>query len=420
MVTAAASRPTKVVFVNRYFHPDVSATSQLLTDLALALVRSGLDIHVLCSRQRYDDAAARLEPREIVEGVTVCRVWTTRFGRQRLAGRALDYVTFYFSGAFAMLRLLRRGDTIVAKTDPPLLSILAMAAARLKGARLINWLQDIFPEAASALGTNPLPPLIDAFIRGWRDRSLRAAHCNVVLGQRMRERLQALGISNDKICIIENWAERDPPQPKPAACSELRRRLGLSGQFVVGYSGNLGRAHEFQTLLGAAQRLQAEADIVFLMIGGGSGMEELRKAVAAQGLANFRFLSYQPRATLPDCLSAADVQWVSLRPALEGLIVPSKFYGILAVARPVVFIGDPDGELARHIRASQCGADIDVGACDDLAQLLRRWKSDPALRDRLGGNGYRLYQERYGARRAVEQWRRMLTPSSRAGDALSP
>ncbi len=410
----------RLVFVNRYFHPDCSATSQMLTDLGVALARSGHQVHVICSRQLYDDPGARLAAGELVDGVQVHRVWTTRFGRRRLIGRAIDYATFYASGAWALVRLLSRGDTVIAKTDPPLISIVAMVAARLKGAHLINWLQDLFPEVASQLGVDPLPRPLSALLRHGRDLALRFALANVVLGQRMREKLLALGIATDKICIIENWAERTPAQPKSSAGSELRRRLGLCGEFVVAYSGNLGRAHEFETLLGAAQMLREDTGIVFLMIGGGSGMEELRAAVTARGLTSFRFLPYQPRETLSDCLAAADVHWVSLRPALEGLIVPSKFYGILAAARPVVFIGDPDGELARHIRDGQCGADIGVGASEDLVRLLRRWKAEPALRDRLGRNGHRLYQERYDAGRAVEQWQRMLTPSGRAGDASSP
>ncbi len=410
----------KLVFVNRYFHPDCSATSQMLTDLAVALAGSGYRVHVVCSRQLYDDPGARLVAGEVIDGVHVHRVWTTRFGRARLLGRAIDYATFYASSAWALIGILRRGDTVIAKTDPPLISIVAMMAARLKGADLINWLQDVFPEVAAQLGVKPLPHPVIALLCHYRDLALRFARVNVVIGQRMREKLMALGMAKDRICIIENWAERAPPEPKPSDSSELRRRLGLCGQFVVAYSGNLGRAHEFGTLLGAAHMLRADGEFVFLMIGGGRGMDELRAAVTARGLTSFRFLPYQPRETLSDCLAAADVHWVSLRPALEGLIVPSKFYGILAAARPVVFIGDPDGELARHIRAGQCGADIGVGASEDLVRLLRRWQTDPELRDRLGRNGYRLYQERYDAGRAVEQWRRMLTPSGRADDALSP
>src|SRR5580658_4310316 len=113
----------KFVFVNRYFHPDQSATSQLLTDVASALAESGIDVHVVCSRQRYDDANARLASTDVVAGVAVHRVWTSRFGRDHLLGRAMDYATFYLSCGLALLCLLRRGDTVIAKTDPPLISI---------------------------------------------------------------------------------------------------------------------------------------------------------------------------------------------------------------------------------------------------------------------------------------------------------
>jgi colanic acid biosynthesis glycosyl transferase WcaI len=410
----------RIVFVNRYFYPDQSATSQLLTDLASALVESGFNVHVICSRQRYDDARARLAPRESHEGVTVHRVWTTRFGRSGLVGRAFDYATFYASCTLALLRLLRPGDTVIAETDPPLISIPAMVAARLRGAEIINWLQDIFPEVASRLAMNPLPPFLDALLRRCRDLSLRAARVNVVLGARMREQLLRTGIPADKILVIENWAERHPTAPKTVQHSALRSGLGFVDRFVVAYSGNLGRAHEFQTLLGAAELLRADTNIVFLMIGGGAGMKQLAKAVAESGLPNFLFLPYQAREALADSLAAADVHWVSLRPALEGFIVPSKFYGILAAARPVIFIGDADGELAREIRACGCGDTVAIGQSQALADLLRSWKTDPELLEQMGRGGFKRYEDHYCARRAFEEWARLLTPPSRVHDACSP
>ena len=417
-VPAQAPRP-KIVFANRYFYPDQSATSQLLTDLAPALAQAGFDIHVICSRQRYNDASIRLAPQESFMGVTIHRVWTTRFGRGRSLGRALDYATFYASSALAMLRLLKRGDTLVAKTDPPLISIVAMVAAKLKGAQLINWLQDIFPEVASRLGANPLPSWLDALLRRCRDLSLRRAQTNIVLGERMRDQVRHAGIPADRIQIIENWAELHPDDPKPSASSGLRARLGLEDRFIVCYSGNLGRAHEFQTLLGAAQILRTDPNVVFLMIGGGTGMTRLEREVQHRGLENFRFLAYQPRASLSDGLAAADVHLVSLRPALEGLIVPSKFYGILAAGRPVIFIGDADGELARHIRGCACGTTTGIGQAAQLAAVLSAWQSDRPLLERMGEAGARYYRERYSARRAFDQWIRILE-SQGSVDAVAP
>lgn len=420
MAMLRPKRPPKIVVVNRYYHPDQSASSQLLTDLTRALSRAGFDMHVICSRQRYDDPNARLPAQEYVDGVAVHRVWTSRFGRAKLLGRALDYASFYASSWFTMLRLLRRGDIAVAKTDPPLLSIVAMAAAKLKGAQLINWLQDVFPEVASVLGANPLPRPLNALLRRLRDRSLRAARLNIVLGQRMRERLLQLGIAGDKIRIIENWAETDVGPPKAVAQSALRARINVSDKFVVGYSGNLGRAHEFQTVLEAAQILHNDPDIVFLMVGGGAAMTQLAQVVEERKLENFRFLPYQPRESLADALAAADVHWVSLIPALEGLIVPSKFYGILAAARPVIFIGDRDGEIAREIAACACGATVARAAAHDLVRLLLDWKADPDRRERMGRRGYECYQERFCAARAFAAWIEILTPSNRAAGASTP
>jgi colanic acid biosynthesis glycosyl transferase WcaI len=419
-VIAKPNSGGKIVFVNRYFFPDQSATSQLLTDLASSLADAGFRVHVICSRQRYDDAGVRLRSRESIGAVAVHRVWTTRFGRRRLVGRALDYATFYLSSAVAMLGSLAPGDTVVAETDPPLISIVAMAAAKLRGAHLVNWLQDIFPEVASLLGANPLPRVLDRLLRRSRDWSLRGARVNIVLGERMREQLQLGGIPSDRIEVIENWAERRPDAPKPAIGSALRASLGLAQEFVVGYSGNLGRAHEFHTLLGAAEMLRTDARIVFLMIGGGAGMVQLEREVRDRGLCNFRFLPYQPRESLGDALAAADVHWVSLRPALEGFIVPSKFYGILAAARPVVFIGDIDGELAREISRCDCGAAVAVADVPELTRVLRAWQTDPQLLGDMGQRGRRRYVERYCAEHAFQKWRRILTPPSLARDASSP
>lgn len=404
----SALRAPKLVFVNRYFFPDQSATSQMLSDLAFGLAARGCDVHVVCSRQRYDDASAALRPHEAVDGVTIHRVVSSRFGRAHLGGRALDYATFYFACAARLVRLLSRGDTVVTLTDPPLLSILGMLAAQLTGAHLVNWLHDVYPEIASRLAANPLPGPLDRWLCRWRDRSLAGARMNVVLGRRMGEMIAARGIARERIRVIENWASVPDAGPKPASASELRARLGFAGKFVVGYSGNLGRAHEYRTLLEAAELLAAETDLVLLMVGGGAGMTTLHRMAAQRGLGNVHFHPYVTRAELPDSLAAADVHLLSLLPALEGLIVPSKFYGILAAARPVVFVGDPQGEVARIIGEAQIGAAVRIGDATGLARVLRELRDDPARCQALGRAGHRLYCRRYTATLALEQWTQVL------------
>ena len=142
----------------------------------------------------------------------------------------------------------------------------------------------------------------------------------------MSQKVEALGIPSGRIRIIPNWCNDEDIQPISPIENPLRRAWGLEGKIVLGYSGNLGRAHEFETVLAAAERLRNDTHIVFLMIGGGKRFDELAKIVKERGLnSSFRFVPYQERQMLAYSLGVPDAHWLSLNPKLEGLIVPSKF-----------------------------------------------------------------------------------------------
>ena len=195
----------RVVFLNRFFYPDHAPTAELLSDVAFALAERGFDVSVITSRQHYDKADAELPRREKVRGVDITRVWTSKHGRLHLAGRSMDYLTFYLSSAWHVWREAQAGDVIVAKTDPPLLSIPMSLIAKLKGAYLVNWLQDIFPEVAEALNVGGgLGRAASGALRPLRNWSLRSADVNVVVGQGMATRLQKLGLAPDTIQVIIN------------------------------------------------------------------------------------------------------------------------------------------------------------------------------------------------------------------------
>ena len=163
----------RVCFVNRYCHPDHSATSQILSDLAVGLAEKGWAVSIVASRQRYDDPSVSLPAHERWRGVDIHRIWTTRFGRANLVGRAIDYLTFYLLLPWRLFWLLRRGGAVVAMTDPPLVSLVVAPVAWLRGARLVNWLQDVFPEVVVSLGEPPLPRRMAWLLRKLRNASLR-------------------------------------------------------------------------------------------------------------------------------------------------------------------------------------------------------------------------------------------------------
>jgi len=366
----------RVVFVNRYFHPDHSATSQMVSDLAFHLASRGFEVAAITSRQLYDEPEAQLPRRENVRGVQIIRAGSTSFGRASLWGRAIDYVTFAFSALWLMSRQKR--SLLVAMTDPPLTSVLAAISRR----PYVNWIQDLFPDVAEALGVRA-----PRWMHGLRDWSLRRARRNVAIGEQMAARVP-------NAVVQHNWADAalhpvDVPHHK----------------FVVGYSGNLGRAHDVATIIGAMRLLRDDPSIVFSFTGGGAKLEEVRR----ENLPNVRFEPYAARDRLSESLSSADAHLVTLNPKLEGLIVPSKFYGVIAVARPVLYVGSPDGELARLVIDHGLGYVIEPGESVTLANAIRELASNAQKRAEMGRRARALYESRFAPDIALPQWEKILS-----------
>jgi colanic acid biosynthesis glycosyl transferase WcaI len=409
----------RLIFVNRFFFPDHSATSQILSDLACHLASAGRDVHIVTSTQIYDDAKAALPVSEIINRVHVHRVPSTGFGRSGLLGRAVDYLSFYRSMWQCLAALAQPGDMIVAKTDPPLTSIIALAAAHRKGARLVNWLQDIYPEAAVELGVPLMRGPLVSILTALRNRSLRQAAATVVVGDLMARKVESLGAPSPRVHVITNWCNDQEIRPIAQSENPLRQAWGLAGQFVLGYSGNLGRAHEFETVLAAANHLRNEPHITFLMIGGGKRLDELSRAVKDQGLtSSFHFITYQDRKMLPYSLAVADVHWLSLNPKLEGLIVPSKFYGIAAAGKPIIIIADKNGEIARLVQQYSCGIVIAPGDADALVDALRLLSNAPETVSEMGRRARTMLDAHFTREIALERWSRLLDQldNSRASD----
>lgn len=393
----------RVIFVNRFFHPDHSATSQLLSDLAFFLATRGWQVHVIASQLRYDYPVDPLPARESVQGVQVLRVWSTRFGGSGIPGRLADYLSFYLGAAWAVFALARRGDVVVAKTDPPMLSVVVGPMAWLRRAKLINWLQDVFPEVAAALGMRLAQGIPGRMLVRWRDATLRMAAINVVIGESMAIRLRS-ALPAIRVRVVPNWVDDVVIKPLPASENPLRNKWGLIGKFIVGYSGNMGRAHSLVPILQAAALLRSDPDVVFLLIGDGAGRPALEAEARTTGLNNVIFKPYQPRDRLGLTLTLPDVHLVSLKPELEGMIVPSKAYGVLAAGRPMIFMGAATGDIGSMVDKAGCGVVIPEGDGESLARSIHRLRNNPPECTAMGRQARLLLESDFSQAASLEAW----------------
>jgi colanic acid biosynthesis glycosyl transferase WcaI len=406
----------RVLFVNRYFYPDHAPTGVLLSDVAFALSRAGTHVTVVTSRLRYDGSSRLTSSRETVDGVEIHRLWTSQGSRSGLLGRSLDYGSFYLVGGWHLWRLARHADVIVAKTDPPLLSVIVAAIAKLRGKKTVNWLQDIFPEIAEALDVGgTFGRFAFRSLRPLRNWSLRAASANVVVGDAMAAHLLKEGIEPSKISMISNWTDGALIRPVPSAQNRLRKDWALEERFVVGYAGNLGRAHEIDTVIDAITLVQERAvsdriasRVVFVFVGGGAQHTKLAREVSRRRLTNVQIHPYQPREHLAETLSVADLHMVSLNPKLEGLILPSKFYGIAAAGRPALFIGSANGEIAQLLHRNDCGFAVSPDDARGLAARILELASDPQGCARMGRQARAAFEANWNKTHTVQQWIRLL------------
>jgi glycosyltransferase involved in cell wall biosynthesis len=397
----------RVVFVNRFYWPDELATAQLLTDLAEALAAHGSQVLVIASR----DGTASMPAHEARHGVEIVRVRSTRWGHLGMVAKAADYLTF----ALAVWRVLRAwvrpGDWLIAMTDPPALAPIAASVSRRANASLVHWLQDIHPEISLALTNSRLLPALSGPWMRWRDAAWRSAIACVAISRDMAGLVGERGISTEHLRVIPNWAPGgETLAPVPPAENALRHAWGVADKFVVAYSGNFGRVHALELVLAAAALLRNESNLVFLLIGDGPRRAALEAMARTQGLSNVRFLPPQPRPRLAESLSVGDVHLVTLRAGCERCVFPSKLYGILAVARPVVFVGSPQCELAQSVCQRGAGLVIPPGDPAALAAALRELRRDADRRLTMAQASARWAHETGGLSAALHDWTELLTP----------
>jgi colanic acid biosynthesis glycosyl transferase WcaI len=371
----------RVLLLNQFFWPDSAATSQLLTDLATGLKDLGHEVHVICAAEGYalSDASAD-DP-----GVIIHRVNSLPFVRGKL-GRALSYASFFVTSALRGL-LIPRVDLVITLTTPPLLSIIGTALKILRGSRHFIWEMDVYPDVAVDLNYIKAGGLVQRMAGLLLDFSRLKSDGIVALGECMQKRLVARGIPVAKIHVADNWADGKLIRPVP-------RRLS-SNSLTLLYSGNLGLAHDVDTILATMEELRTDSRFRFVFAGGGPLRNTLEAKCQQAAIYFADFQAYSERQNLGERLANCDLGLITQRETCLGSVVPSKIYGLLAAARPVVFIGPAESTVATIIKRFKCGWQIDNGDTSGLVSLLKILVNQPARLQAAGVSARAAFEAYY-------------------------
>jgi glycosyltransferase involved in cell wall biosynthesis len=357
--------PGKVVIISQHYPPDPSTTAAIMAEIASHLAEDA-DVLVLSGTPYSAPLASASRP-------SVAEIKNRIPEKGALARRAAAELLFTSRAFFALLRHARRGDVVITVTAPFMLPYASVGAAWLKGARSALILHDLFPDVLVMSGVLKDRSIVAEMIRAANAVMFRMIDRVVTIG-RDTERLlyRYRGLTPGKIRFIPNWATL-APAVRPIDPSNRFRR-GISARFVVGLSGNLGFTHDPLVVFQAAQLLQQrqqETDIHFLLSGWGLGFETLKQLQAEAKLANVTLVDRVADAELEAFLSSADVWLIPYRRNVAGVSVPSRFYNVLAVGRPVILVSEPEAEAALIVAENRLGWVVMPGASGELAEAVR-------------------------------------------------
>ena len=394
----SGERRPRLLVLNEYYWPGLEATGHLLSELCESLA-TDFDVTVVTGKK------AGAPRREVRRGVEINRVRSTSFARRRLSLRAINYLT-YVASAFAAGLSVRQPNVVLCMTDPPFLGTVAALVARRFRVPLVVVAQDVHPEIGVAIG-RVRNPAVAVLLRTLVASYLRRADCVVAIGDTMRRRLQEKGVDPARLVVIPNWVDTTAVVPQPRD-NGWAQGHGLVGRFVVMHSGTVGHAQDLDTLVLAATLLRDLEDLTVLIVGDGARRAQLVDLTERFDATSVRFLPYQPREALSESLSSADVHVIGLAQGLAGYVVPSRLYGTLAVARPVIAAADAESETAQLVEKIDCGVVLPPGRPEFLAATVRRAYQGDLDLDAMGRRG-RAYVEAEADREiAVARYRTLL------------
>ncbi|WP_164935366.1 glycosyltransferase family 4 protein [Bradyrhizobium guangzhouense] len=354
----------QIVVASQHYPPDPSTTAAIMAEIACRLA-SDHEVVVL-SGSPGALPASQIGP----DKPRVIAIRNRMAGKAALVRRGISELLFVLRIFVALLRRLQRGDVVLTVTAPFMLPYAVVAAAWLKGARSALIMHDLFPDVLVMAGLLKPRSIVAGVMRAANSLMFRALNAVVTIGRDAQAPLLSYaGMTRNKIRFIPNWATLVPGLRPVTPDNPFRRHF--SARFIVGLSGNLGFTHDPEIVFEAARLLKNEPDIGFLLSGWGIGFARLKQLQAEANLPNVSFVARVEDAELEAFLAAADLWIIPYRKDVAGVSVPSRFYNLLAVGRPVVLVSEPEAEAALTVVEGGLGWVVAPGRADQLAAAIR-------------------------------------------------
>jgi glycosyltransferase involved in cell wall biosynthesis len=400
----------KVWIVSELYYPEETSTGYIATKIAEGL-SPHFPTHALCSQPTYSARGISAPVREVYNGVVIRRCRATTLNKDVLLFRLVNLLTISLSMFFHAVVSFEQGDVVLVTTNPPTLPFFTAVACRIRGAKCVLLVQDVYPESLVAAGLLDAHSFPVSVLNRLNLVLYRAMERISVFGRDMealvREKL-ATGTSTN-VVIIRNWADADQIVPSPREQNELLKQLGLPGKFVAQYAGNIGRVHGIETLLKTAKILHgADTDIHFLFIGSGAKKKWLEDAVKKNGLNNVTILPNRPRGDQQNFLNACDVAITAFVPGMTGVGVPSRMYNIFSAGKPIVAAVEEDSELGLVVREENVGWIVPVNDAEKMADALMEAKSKPQLLAEMGIRARAIAENKYSFKSVIEAYQSMV------------
>lgn len=403
----------RILIINQSFWPDVVATAQQAHDLALFLTAHGNSVTVVASRSLYGQQGATLPARERVDGISVYRVSRNLFRKRGLITRALDFARFGLACLTKCLTIPKQ-DVVICLTTPPFIALIGVLLQFFKGSRFVIWSMDLYPDLPAQAGIIRFGGFVHRVLRLIDVACLRRADKIVVLGSCMYDRIRAKWIAASRIAMIHPWS--DPieitttleKESSRQERNQFRSEWDIGDRFVIEYSGNYGLGHDVDTVARAMLRMKGDDGIRWVIVGDGIMKPSIVSFVNEHRIPNVIFRPYQPRALLGPLIRLGDVHLVLMMPGYEGIILPSKLYGILAAERPAIFVGPSGSEVARVIEREKCGFVVPNGDHERLVELIQQLRGSREQRADLGKRGRTALEQRFSMRLGCASWHQLL------------